>query len=706
MLNFGLLHAQGWEHILGPSGGEIVNLDADGSTLFALTKAGIYRSEDEGYTWQLLKSSLTKTRKLSHLKASKGVFYAFSDDGKLVRSTDEGNTWQNVLQKPFPINHEDEKLKVLFVKEDTVLVGSTFTIYRSVDKGETWQQTLSLANELHDDFHGIVAFKNELFAAEGRFIHRSSDGGLSWETVFGHTAKIVRHFTTTDTFLLCLYRFKLIRSTDGMRTWQEFPIDTISRYNNSSRFNWLSGWGNELYFFSRDNFCPTYFCHSSDGGETWRLKLGERTARRLKSMLKDLVLFNRHFVAVGDGIFHSLDSAQTFKVAQEGMPILDINKVVRLDKELVINTWNSTYLSEDEGETWMESPKTRSEWDCSTHWQLMSTQSTLVLHGKMHFEDEIDCSNDRGRTWKTIEIDKNRRLTTTDHAVWLALHDKKLAQGGGYNYTYHLGKLQDGDSVFVFKMIQDYQPVESIWRFYGFNDHLVVYDSERYIIFNEAAEFVRELPRSPCDTLFPSFPNMYFDGSNYYHFCSYRTFILKPEASDWQEIYLQDWTTGTPLYHSPMTFFKSHNGITWVGLEGKGVFYATSDNGRFYPIQPQLPYPYPTDIAFEDNKIWVSTDGAGVYTMELAPIHLEAGRKPVFQVFPNPSSGELQLKSDVFFTGETLLEVLDAAGRLMGTKTLAPGLTWDVEFPGLPRGMYFLKLKTPRGTVGAKWVVH
>ncbi|MDP1813662.1 MAG: hypothetical protein Q8K92_04375, partial [Leadbetterella sp.] len=305
--NLVLLPAQGWEHILGPDGGEIVNLNTDGSTLYSLTKAGIYRSEDEGYHWQLLKGSLAKTRNLSQMKASKGVFYAFSVDGKLVRSTDEGNTWRPLLQKPFPINHEDEKLTVLFVKGDTVLVGSTFTIYRSVDKGETWQPTLQLANELHAEFKGIVEFKNELFAAEGRYIHRSSDGGLTWDVVLEPIINNYTLLSTTDSFLLVLYRFKLVRSTDGLRTWREFPIDTIARYDNSgSNFKWLCGWGNELFYFFEDNYCPFTFCHSIDGGETWRFKFSERTARVLKYVMQDGVLFNRHFVVVGDGIFHSL----------------------------------------------------------------------------------------------------------------------------------------------------------------------------------------------------------------------------------------------------------------------------------------------------------------------------------------------------------------------------------------------------------------
>lgn len=705
VFNFGLLSAQVWEHLPSPEGGGIVNFATDDSALYALTRAGIYRSEDEGYHWQLLKKSLAKTRNLNQLKVSKGVFYAFSTDGKLLRSTDEGSTWQAMLQKPFPIDHQDEKLKTLFVKGDTVLVGSTFTIYRSVDSGETWQSTVQLANELHGELKSMTEFKNEIFAAEGRYVYRSADGGLTWETVLVNSTFNLFQLTTTDTYLFALYRHKLVRSTDGMRTWQEFQTDTISKHDYTSKFKWLTGWGNELFYFFNHNGCPFYYCRSHDGGETWHLDFSERTERRLKDQLQDGVLFGQHFVAAGDGIFHSLDSAKTFTVAQEGMPILNIDKVVRQGKELVINTWNSTYLSEDEGETWLESPKKRSEWECSTQWQLMSSQSTLVLYGKTHFEEEIDCSNDQGRTWKTIQVDKNRRLATTDHAVWVALHDKVWAQDG-YDYTYHLGRMQKGDSGFVFKTVIDFQPVDGMGPIYGFKDQLVIYDSRQYIVFNEDADFIRVFPSSPCDSLFGTFPQLQFDGTTYYTICGFRAYILQPNASEWQEIYPQDWTTGIPLYHSPMTFFKNHKGVTWIGLEGKGLFYATDDSGRFYPVTPQLPYPYPTDIAFGEDMIWVSTDGGGVYSLPLSNIQPENAPKPNFQLYPNPSSGAFQLHSDLFLSEAPQVELLDAAGRLIVATILIPGQFWDLDFPGLPKGLYFLKLKTTAGVVGLKWMVN
>jgi len=95
---------------------------------------------------------------------------------------------------------------------------------------------------------------------------------------------------------------------------------------------------------------------------------------------------------------------------------------------------------------------------------------------------------------------------------------------------------------------------------------------------------------------------------------------------------------------------------------GKGLFYATDATGRFYPMQPQLSYL--TAIAFKDNEIWVGTDGGGIYTLPLPPIQAEVSAKPTFQHWPTPSDGQMHLTSDVFFTDEIQLDVLDAAGRL------------------------------------------
>jgi len=205
--------------------------------------------------------------------------------------------------------------------------------------------------------------------------------------------------------------------------------------------------------------------------------------------------------------------------------------------------------------------------------------------------------------------------------------------------------------------------------------------------------------------LFGDLGNLYFDGNTYYNFCNDRAYILPPNAVDWQEIYPQDWTTGIPLYHSPMTFFEPHDGVIWVGLEGKGLFYATDNTGRFYPAQPQMPYPYPTSISFVENSIWVGTDGGGIWTYPLPKTRNDQADNPGFKAFPNPSNGALNLQSELFVKGEIAFSLLDAAGRQMATETLTPGQYWSLDFPGLPKGLYFLQMRTESGVYGLKWLI-
>jgi len=75
-LHFSCLYAQGpeWTQIPGPDGGSIQNFDLDGPRLYALTQAGIYSSDDEGYHWNLLPKSLLTTRGLYQFRAESGVF--------------------------------------------------------------------------------------------------------------------------------------------------------------------------------------------------------------------------------------------------------------------------------------------------------------------------------------------------------------------------------------------------------------------------------------------------------------------------------------------------------------------------------------------------------------------------------------------------------------------------------------------------------
>ncbi|MFN0037670.1 MAG: T9SS type A sorting domain-containing protein [Saprospiraceae bacterium] len=698
--------APAWQHIPGPDGGGVENFDMDGSALYALTRAGIYRSDDEGYHWKMLPRSLSTTRDKRQLRAENGIFYALDSKGSLLRSDDQGATWKPILQKPFPFDFETETLQQVFVKGDTLLVGSLFTIYRSTDRGETWTITADFAPA---SFVSIFEFKNELFAAQDRYIYRSSDGGMTWENVFANAVGYAA-VTATDSFLLAFYADKnrLVRSTDGFRTWDAIDTDTIAKHLEEDPYGaypskWVGGSGQNLYYFQLGNvhyYCPFRFCHSSDGGNTWHRGNNGKQAP-IGRELNDGINFENHLLLASERIQHSVDSARTFFEAQEDLKTAAIKQIVHHGASVFSNTrWERGHISNDGGETWATyPPPSESEYYCNSSLQFFPTNEKVFRFQSDPFE--VFYTQDDGTTWKPLGAEVTGFVTATDHAFW---HGDIVWENG--NLFNRFWKIADSDTIAKPIHLVDFDPEKPFFWMFGLGDRLALLLLNDYVIFDENGNLIRHLPATPCSSS-PFAPgSLYFDGNTYYNFCNDRAFILPHEAEDWQEIYPQDWTIGVPLYHSRMTFFVSHNGITWVGLEGKGLFYATDNTGRFYPAQPQMPYPYPTAISFDENSVWVGTDGGGIWTYPLPKTLTDPSQKPVFKIFPNPSQGELTLQSDSFFKEEIAFGVFDAAGRKVSEKRLSPGQYWNLDLPRLPKGLYFLQMRTESGVFGLKWVVE
>lgn len=698
-----------WQHIPGPDGGRVENFDLDGLTLYALSHSAIYRSEDEGYHWQLLPKSLGTTRDKRQLRVEKGVFYALSDEGSLVRSIDQGASWKPVLQKPFPFDFETEQLQHLFVKGDTLLVGSLFTIYRSVNRGETWTTTADLVPA---SFVSIFEFKNEIFAAQDRYIYRSSDGGMSWESVFANAVGYAA-VVATDSFLLAFYapKNRLIRSTDGLRTWDAIDTDTLANHLEEDPygaypFRCVVGAGNLLYYYQTGHshyFCPVRFCYSMDGGSTWRR--GNHGAQvPIGRYLNDGISFGNHIVLASNQIQHSVDSGQTFSIQQVGLKAPRIDQVIHHGNTLFSTTViENQNRSTNQGESWdafqfpnyLGSHCQPSVWFEKTDKRLFRIAETEHLY-------EFSYTEDGGQNWKTLAPQDLYPRAVTKNAVYL--RERSWTPNGPVNKFL---KLTDHDTAFIELTLIGFDinqfPYYNLISLY--DRFAIEYDNE-FFIFDEYGTLNRQLPTSPCSySVFSAPGNLYFLNDTYYNFCDDRCYILKPNTSDWQEIYPQDWTMGAPLYHNRRTFFLTHEGLIWVGLEGKGLFYATDNTGRFYPAQPQMPYPYPTAVSFHENQIWVGTDGGGIWTYPLPKKISDSTQKPVFQVFPNPSEGELNLQTDQFIKEEIAFAVFDAAGRRIVKNVLSPGQYWNPDLPDLPKGMYFLQMRTESGVFGLKWVV-
>ena len=119
-----------------------------------------------------------------------GSIYAYSENGKLARSQDEGETWQIVLGQETGFSGFVNQLCFAVSPEGRVFVfnDNQQTVVYSNDGGDTWQQTSVLSLCGMPTKTGICAPTNDIvvvWSTNGE-IHWTTDGGATWSyTILG-----------------------------------------------------------------------------------------------------------------------------------------------------------------------------------------------------------------------------------------------------------------------------------------------------------------------------------------------------------------------------------------------------------------------------------------------------------------------------------------------------------------------------------------
>jgi hypothetical protein len=164
---------------------------------------GLFRSTDSGAIWAASTDSTN-----SSLLASchtycfldwAGKLYAGSDNGIFV-TADSGVTW-NLLQS----NETLENIRSLISLGPYIFVATEDSLYRSTDSGQSWQNIWYSVTPLSQNFSFGMADGN-LLICSNQFpnVYRSSDSGLSWNN-FGQTVNFaggsLGYFYTSKNFV-------------------------------------------------------------------------------------------------------------------------------------------------------------------------------------------------------------------------------------------------------------------------------------------------------------------------------------------------------------------------------------------------------------------------------------------------------------------------------------------------------------------------
>ena len=178
------LYAQQWEKIQYPEVYESnpkirrPDLVVNNNIIYALSSRDtipLYYSKDNGSTWQAtdiisLKLAGRNSIGIYAIIFTRSSLIVASNTG-LIRSLDNGQTWEKVDFFPYVKNTLDTNIRGITAYNETVIVKTGITnninAYISTDEGTTWKE-MGLPKNIFDSFGKIKVYKNSLMY-EGQF---------------------------------------------------------------------------------------------------------------------------------------------------------------------------------------------------------------------------------------------------------------------------------------------------------------------------------------------------------------------------------------------------------------------------------------------------------------------------------------------------------------------------------------------------------
>ncbi|HTK82711.1 MAG TPA: YCF48-related protein [Bacteroidota bacterium] len=165
-----------WTSVSGSIGFDFYGLITTAEGAILAGSRYLYRSSDEGATWAMVLSDPVSTYDFARLRT--GELFAGTAAG-IYRSTNDGRSWQ-----AFSDSFHTRYVASIVVYGDSTLYagigGQTGGIYRSTNHGSSWKLVFH-DNASNPDYHLSINRNGDVYAAISRQdVRRSTDGGSTW----------------------------------------------------------------------------------------------------------------------------------------------------------------------------------------------------------------------------------------------------------------------------------------------------------------------------------------------------------------------------------------------------------------------------------------------------------------------------------------------------------------------------------------------
>ncbi len=275
-----------------------------GNALFAATVHGVYRSGDQGATWNGVNTGLGSGPALAMAEFGPGRLLTATHEG-LYATRDSGSHWTYLSSKA---KFKSIPNMVFALGQFAITVLEHDQLFRSSDLGNTWEKWTPWPG---GKFSGFSVVGGDLFlnSDTGGFF-RSQDSGRTWQSMKDGVTLGIRSLAKTKAGLFGGTALGVAKFDSAEGTWKLVPSN-----NPPLGIDRLAATGDTL--FAGKYLDGLY--RSTDGGATWTHTLDGNSVSHLMGLLiyKDAV-----FAASDSGITLSRDKGVTWTAVNEGLPPL------------------------------------------------------------------------------------------------------------------------------------------------------------------------------------------------------------------------------------------------------------------------------------------------------------------------------------------------------------------------------------------------
>jgi photosystem II stability/assembly factor-like uncharacterized protein len=366
-----------WSQVPHPAGGSVYCMTASGGTVFAGTDQGVViRSSDNGTTWTLIPIGLSKSR-ISTLAVTDSYLFAGTEDDGLFRSSDNGASWKAVNT-----GFESKYIQSVIASGTDMFAGTYLGVFHSTDYGEHWV----LISSYYFDASSLVVSGTHLYASSGwEGVFRFTQNGTNWTTVPAGFARTgVGAFAVMGTDLLAETGVGVFRFSGNDTTWT-----SISTGLPKLTITALAVSGTNMYIGTQ--YGGIY--RSADKGNSWsEINVGLTSA----TVLSFAVSGNNLFAGTNLGIFISTDNGSRWNAVNTGLTKtgnVGVYAFASSDSNFYAGVWGEgVWRSTDKGTSWT-----------SINFGLTKFSiRALIVSGSTLFagtEDGVFRSTDHAATW-------------------------------------------------------------------------------------------------------------------------------------------------------------------------------------------------------------------------------------------------------------------------------------------------------------------